>query len=414
MKNLIYLLGFTLIFASCGNQLCKQTISYTKATAIYGDIDEARNQVVNAAVRDIEDPGKIYIGEDFLLIGEEGEGIHVLDNSDPNNPVQINFINIHQNREFFVEGDALYAESWTDIVKYDISDLSNVRVEARADEVFNTPVSLNAAGEKLIGFDLENVVEDLDCESPINRDQVNFFSWDNELIPPSAVPSSFAGTSNGSVGTINRLTYSHDNLYVINWNDIFTISDNGSSLTVENETSDWRQMETILTQDDNLFIGTQTGMVIYSLENANAPSLTSTFEHATACDPVLPKGDVAYVTLRSGNDCWGFSNQLDVVNISNLNSPSLVRSIQMDSPLGMTVVGNNLYVGQGQNGLSVFDISNDRDPVLINQEDGFEAYDVIANPNDANKILVTGENGINQYEVTGNAEAFNLLSTIAF
>jgi hypothetical protein len=414
MKKLLLFTAFAIMFASCGNQLCKQTVSYTKAIAIYGDIDEIRNQPVNVDIREIENPGKIYIGDDFILIGEEGRGIHVLDNTNPNSPIQTNFIQIHQNKEFYVEGDALYAESFTDVVKYDISNINNVRVESRASNVFNAPNITNNVGERLIGFEVEYVTEDLDCDSPIQRDQVNFFGWDNELIPPSTVPSSFAGTSDGNSGTINRITYANGNVFLINWNTIYSLSDNGSSLIFVGEVNSWRNMETIFHLEDNLFIGTQTGMEIYSIDNPNNPELFSSFDHANACDPVLPKNDVAYVTLRSGTECFGFSNQLDVIDISNLNNPSLSMTINLDSPYGMAIINETLYVGQGDNGISVFDISNPLNPSLIKQDGSIKAYDVIANPSSASRILVTGQNGASQYEVSSNNDSFTLLSSIGF
>lgn len=414
MKQIIYLLFTTMILASCGNQLCKQTVSYTKATAIYGDLNAIRNQPVNDIVQEIENPGKIFLSNDYLFIGEEGKGIHVLDNSDPTNPIRINFINIHQNREYYIEGPNLYAESFTDIVKYDISNPTNVEVISRANEVFQAPTGFNNnTGEQIVGFNLEYVVEDLDCDTPIFSDQVNFFSWDNQLIPASSVPSSFAGSSDGSSGTINRITYTDGYVYAINWNQIYTLSDNGG-LELQGDVYGWGNMETIYPQGENLFIGTQTGMLIYSLANSNEPEFYSSFTHATACDPVLPKGDVVYVTLRSGNECQGTSNELDVVNIQDIDRPTLSNVINMDTPYGMTIIGETLFVGQGESGLSIFDISNKLNPVLIKEDTSIQAYDVISNPNNPSQILITGENGIRQYQVSTSKEAFTLLSTIAF
>ena len=38
----------------------------------------------------------------------------------------------------------------------------------------------------------------------------------------------------------------------------------------------------------------------------------------TSCDPVVVQGDYAFVTLRGGTECQGFSNQLDIIDISTL------------------------------------------------------------------------------------------------
>ncbi|MFT7151170.1 MAG: hypothetical protein ACI82Q_003047, partial [Nonlabens sp.] len=106
----IILLAF-LFFQGCIEDVGKVTVTYQKATAIYGDLTAMRSQTLFSISRPISDAGKIFIGEDFLLIGEEGEGIHVFDNTIPENPVNIGFINIFGSREFYLAGNDLYAES---------------------------------------------------------------------------------------------------------------------------------------------------------------------------------------------------------------------------------------------------------------------------------------------------------------
>jgi len=337
MKHILVVLTLTVLLASCNADICKQTVTYTKATAIYGNMDEIRNETVNSAVQQIENPGKIYVGEDFLLIGEENKGIHVVDNSDPKNPTQVNFINIH-------------------------------------------------------GI---------------------FYDWNSEIIPASSVPASFAGSSTGAIGTVNRLAYTDDHLYIINRTQLFTLADGIELELLNKEYAGWA-METLYPHEDHLFIGTESGMLIYSLDNSESPQFFADFDHAQACDPVLPKGDVAYVTLRSGSECQGFTNELDVVDISNLASPSLAKVIQLDSPYGMSVSGDILYVGQGVNGISMLDISDDLNPQLIHQDRSVEAYDIISHPTDNSRILIAGTDGIDQYQIGDDVKDLTLVSKIQY
>src|SRR4030095_14872350 len=83
-------------------------------------------------------------------------------------------------------------------------------------------------------------------------------------------------------------------------------------------------IETIYPFKGRLFIGSMTGMFIYETTNPNNPTKVGTFTHARKCDPVIADDKYAYVTLRSGTTCQGFTNQLDVVNIENVMVPSLV------------------------------------------------------------------------------------------
>jgi len=142
-------------------------------------------------------------------------------------------------------------------------------------------------------------------------------------------------------------------------------------------------------------------MLIYDISNPEAPAYRSTFSHATACDPVVVSEQVAYVTLRGGNNCNGFTNQLDVLDVSNLDNPTLIRSYPMDNPHGLSVVGNTLYLCEGSSGLKIFDVSNKNkvDDNLLDQVTGITAYDVIVLP-PGNHVMVVGQTGLFQFDAT--------------
>ncbi len=79
---------------------------------------------------------------------------------------------------------------------------------------------------------------------------------------------------------------------------------------MENEQYLWGNVETIFISDEHMYVGTSNGMHILSLEEPSVPILLSTYQHITACDPVVVDGNKAYVTLRSGicagvpESCW--------------------------------------------------------------------------------------------------------------
>ena len=158
-------------------------------------------------------------------------------------------------------------------------------------------------------------------------------------------------------------------------------------------------IETIFPYGNYLFIGSQTGMLIYNNVNPATPTYVSTFRHARVCDPVAVEGNTAYVTLRSGTECQGFSNQLDVVDISNVSSPYLVKSYAMTNPHGVGIDNNTLFICDAEMGLKIYDASN-RSAIDQNKLIGFNnvyAYDII--PYDGLAILI-GKDGLYQYDYT--------------
>lgn len=408
----------SILLISCNKDFSKVSVTYTKATAVYADLEEIRQMPLIGGSREITNPGKIFVSQNLLLIGEEGEGVHVIDNTDPANPQNIYFINIPGNKEFYVHDDHLYAESYYDMVKIDISTIQQPTLTSRVENAFS-PNSFNAAGEPLIGFTFELVTEKLDQDEDyyqlIHQNDFNYFDFQDRLIPESAVPASFAGNSQQGIGSVNRIAYSNGHLYTISNTQLSSFSDNGSLELVSSENIGW-QMETIYPYDDKLFIGTRNSMEVMGLSDPGRPVHITSFWHANACDPVYPIDDVAYLTLRAGTDdetdCPGSDNLLVVLDIKQIESPEVSQEINMASPYGMTMIGNKLYVGEGSNGLKIFDASDKLNLILESAVTSIQAYDVIAHPTKFDILLIAGPDGLSQYEIqTDNRE---LLSNIPF
>ncbi len=171
-------------------------------------------------------------------------------------------------------------------------------------------------------------------------------------------------------------------------------------------------IETIFPYKENLFVGAQNGMYILDNSNPDNPVLLSTFTHISSCDPVVVQDDRAYVTLRSGNTCQGFTNQLEVVDISNLKNPKLVKTYPMTNPHGLGIDGSTLFICEGASGLKIFDAADDHtiDQNLVLHRDDFDAYDVIP----FNNILyLIGEDGLFQFSYA-DRENIVLLSELTF
>ncbi len=419
MKKLMLVIVFAnfLSFYSCQNDISTTEITYTEATALYEDLDQLRSVPLSGDIRELTDPGKVYISEDIILIGEEKEGIHVYDNSNPENPTVVSFIQIPQNKEFFVEGDIIYAESAYDMLKIDISDIQSPQLITRVENAFGQGL-FNNQGQALVGFEFEEVTKIIDSNDDIFNlifeQNILYFDFQRQLIPESAVPSSFAGSSSNSIGTVNRIAKTKDHVYVISGQQLSTFSDESNFQHVNTRDIGW-QMETIYPADNNLFIGSQNGMQIIDITNPSNPFEAGWFVHATGCDPVLPVGSVAYVTVRSDEEqnCPGNLNALIVVNTANTNRLTQLQEIEMISPFGMTLIGDKLYVGEGENGLKVFDASQRDFLTEINYDNSVQAYDIIAHPTDENIILISSPTGYGQYEVDPQSESYSLISWIS-
>lgn len=84
----------------------------------------------------VVNPGKIYMQGNMLYINEVGEGVHIFDNTDPENPKNIGFVRVPGNYDMSVKGNILYVDNVTDLVAVDISDPQAIQVKSRVENVF--------------------------------------------------------------------------------------------------------------------------------------------------------------------------------------------------------------------------------------------------------------------------------------
>ena len=405
----LLLLGFVLSLQSCLKDTGTIKLTYYEATALYGDLDDIRNTPLNEQARTIENPGKIYVSSDHVFIGEEGKGIHVYGNVDASLSGALGFINIPGNREFVVVDNFLYAESYYDVVKLDISNPLQVSLVDRAQSVFAEEY-INGSGETLLGFDFKQVSKEVDESSEIYNEVIKsnyvYLDFAQNIIPQSALPSSFAGNSNSASGTVNRLAFYEGHVYIAGRFDINVLRDNGGLEFAGRVDNAGVEMETIFPYKNNLFVGSRSSMDIFEIESSGMPKRKFSFEHATSCDPVLPCEDAAYISLRTADfsDCPGNINALIILDISDLASPEEVSEIEMRSPYGMAVIDGKLYVGEGENGLSIFDAEDKLSPVELTHISDIQAYDILAHPDRSDIILIAGPDGLSEYQVSSSNE----------
>ena len=108
----------------------------------------------------INESGKIYTYNEYIFVNDRYQGIHVIDNSNPQQPVKIAFIKIPGNVDISVKDDYLYADSLMDLVVLDISDINNIVQINRLENVLYNNVfwPFEADIVEHEGYDYENEI----------------------------------------------------------------------------------------------------------------------------------------------------------------------------------------------------------------------------------------------------------------
>jgi hypothetical protein len=424
MKNIVILftMACALLMHSCKKDKCTQTVTYKRYEPVYMSYETLRSAVKSEQPRALKNPGKIYVRGSYIFINETDKGIHIINNNNPSSPQNIGFINIPGNIDMAVIGNVLYADSYIDLLTIDISNPQNVVVLKRVENVLPQRIytvgHFDPAKGVVTAWVEKTITEEIEADCNGNNNwwgPTPFF--DAEVMNVSGSGGQASDVSGprtitpGKGGSMARFAISGFTLYVVDQSSliVFDISNLTNPVPLGSSYIG-RNIETIFPYKNHLFIGSMTGMFIYNINNPLNPSLVASYEHATACDPVVADDNYAYITLRSGTPCNATTDQLEVVNIQNLSSPFLEAAYPMTNPRGLGIDGNLLFICD--DGLKVFNVSNIY-TISNNQIAHFkniQAYDVI--PLVHKKILLTsGENGFYQYDYS-DVEHINLLSSI--
>jgi len=135
IKYSLILLAF-LSICSCDNDASLSSVGKVMGyKPIYISDAEVRKIELQPA-RELKSPGKIYVKGDFLYVVENLEGIHVIDNKDPKNPIFLKFLKIRCNKDIEMKGNVLYADNGLDLVAINMANPESASVLKRIENVF--------------------------------------------------------------------------------------------------------------------------------------------------------------------------------------------------------------------------------------------------------------------------------------
>ncbi|WP_456378178.1 LVIVD repeat-containing protein [Lutibacter sp.] len=400
-KSVISLVFLVISLISCSEGEYKIV---NVATPIYMSKSDFRKSVEILPPKSIIESGKIYAYNNLVLVNDVKKGIHIINNSNPENPIKIAFIKVIASTDMEIKGNYLYVNSLMDLVVFDISDVENIIEVARLEDVFPDYTDYPT---------MENLVFDFSNESLEGKIIVDWkITKEERLIEDTYYEMDFATTealslaSTGQGGSLARFKIVDKFLYAVDSRNINIF--NISNLDAPQELQDVYvgfDIETIFNSGDLLFLGSMRGMYIYNISSPATPVFISEFSHGTACDPVIVDDTYAYITLRAGNSCGAFTSSLEIVDITDVNNLKLVKSYPMDNPYGLGLKENILFICDGTSGLKVYDKTDVENLILKNTFEEITAFDVIPM---TNKLLMIGENTLYQYHYTDSG--LNLLS----
>ncbi len=409
MKNLLVVFaGFVAIILSGCTDVVTEMITYKVNEPIYMTTDVFRNSVkVSKVPHSISSIGKMCLYNNFLYISEPQKGIHIIDNSDPSNPHITGFIEILGNADLAIRNGMLYADSYIDLVWFDVTDPSNPALKGRLDSIFTNALptipnqfgidysTTYTGGNKgiIVGWELKEKTE------PISQYRTGWpkGGWPEFFdLASSSTASPNSSGSTGINGSMASFTIYDNKLYTVinNSLNIFDLTSDKPKKAAENLNVGWN-VETIFSYKTNLFFGTSNGMLIYSVADPLAPVYQSAISHTFGCDPVIVDNDLAYVTIHSGTRCGQSTNELMIVDVKDVKNPKMLVSYGMTQPKGLGIDAGKLFLCD--DGLKIYKISSP-ETLLANKlahYTGMNGFDVIPLNN---TLMMIADDGLYQYD----------------
>jgi hypothetical protein len=399
------------LFLGCDKE--KVTRTYTWYTPVYKLLPEVRAEMKSSPARDLKNPGKIYMYGNYIFLNEINEGIHVFDNSQPSSPKNIGFIPVPGNEDLAAQGNVLFADSYSDLVSFDISDPKNVTAINFAENAFPyRSIYYGYSGRRPGNDSIKVTVDYIRHDTTVTYDRTRGgVVYDAVMLSSSSFASNPSKSSVGMGGSMARITLLNDHLYTVSTSELYTFNianPREPKFISKSVIGNNQFIETIYPFKNKLFIGSTLGMFIYDVSTPGNPVKQGQFTHVRSCDPVIADDTRAWVTLRSGTACGGTVNQLEVVDITDVTKPSLIKTYGLTNPFGLSKEGNVLFICDGKDGVKVYDAADANDLKLIKKIEGMETYDVIAFNN---RALVVAKDGLYQFDYS-NVNNIRLLSKI--
>ena len=292
----IVIIAFGFIFSGCElmNDTEMADVAYFKP--IYATVEELTMDISIDPPLDYVQSGKVITYGDYVFINSPNKGIHIVDNTDPGNPINKSFISLVGNIDMAIMDDHLYADMFSALVVLDISNIDEpiLMEDYTVEDVFYFDQYWNyPSWEELEDYDYDHVGYEvldlsqgivLDWEIEIRQEEVDSYGWwgpeiatmDSDEMSIEDVGSAKVSTA----GSMTRFLPIDRFLYTISFNELVLFE-----VTSSHQPLRWGKLdtetlaETLFRLNDILYVGSINGMLMYDVADAGNPSYINRIEH---------------------------------------------------------------------------------------------------------------------------------------
>lgn len=410
MKNLslsyvIFSVSALLILLGSCQSECSQTLYYTAHVPVYMQLGDIRSSYAVMPAKEIGEIGKIAEGNGTLFLLEEDKGIHVIDNSDPQNPVKVSFLNIISCLDIEAVDNLLYVVQATDLITFDVSDLNNITKLGTNLNVFNS--NFLKKDSFVVDHELQEVVQvveqsfscsDMFVEAPI---------------PEGSTRDAIVSVPFTQLHAKNNMLYSCDHGTL----KVFGIDGSSNANFVSSQTLfNFDQYNFITSGSRSLYVGAAVSINEFDISaNPGNPPIVRFYGVSLSCNRFTALDTFLFVP-GFGGPKFGFcepSNDLSLFRINTTRlSQNTVGRFFMTAPQHVAVMDSLMVLSEGAVGMKLFDVRN---PAAFNVTSRI----ISSIPNlhttqsllRKNLLISVGDDGVSQFDIS-NLPTIQPLSTL--
>lgn len=153
MKNKFVLwLGCSFLLAACEVENTTPDIKVWGYKPIYGNQPTASDVYLDAP-QTVGKKGRMYFKDNYLLLINEGNGVHIIDNSNPDNPQNIKFLAAKGIRNIAIKDSVMFLEMGNTLMSVVLNDLETVTVLETKNGYFKIPEFPSQVGVQFECYD---------------------------------------------------------------------------------------------------------------------------------------------------------------------------------------------------------------------------------------------------------------------
>ena len=380
-------LALLLPLAACEKEGIQTTHYVTLTVPNYVPRAAVADSVGMAPAREICTPGNIYARGALLLVNEVGEGWHLIDNTDPGAPRIEAFWQVPGASQLAFVGARVVTNRYGDLVAAEFDGAGGLRVVAEAADAFASRYGFPSYPDSVIvgyrevtqafTYDEGNGV--WGCGWGAFDAAAQSLGWrggfarglseNADLAFADSRDALGAGAPDFTAsGSLSRFTSYGEHVYAVTDSRLsaFRLADTIAKIDLEASPDPYRyyiwDAETAVVTDAVLYIGTPTGMHVFTLDDPSYPTFASTYTHTRGCDPVAVEGNRAAVTVRDGRECRSERdvNRLYILDVTDPQTPRELSRTPMRHPHGVAIDGDRLFVCDGAHGFRAYAFTGQR------------------------------------------------------